>query len=190
MFRYTTVENFLTKDECENLLKYSLENHKLRNATVGGGGEQHLSKEVRISDVAFINYNEKFPFLSDRFKELLYPHIKVKGHELGFENNIYQFTEYKIGEFYDWHVDVGVHEGMKNRYCSTVIQLNDNYEGGELQLMTDEETTLTLKRGVGNLFVFLSSITHRVAPVKTGVRYSLVNWFKTNPIENYKKTLI
>jgi hypothetical protein len=31
---------------------------------------------------------------------------------------------------------------------------------------------------------------HRVAPVETGVRYSLVSWFKLKPVENYKKTLI
>jgi Rps23 Pro-64 3,4-dihydroxylase Tpa1-like proline 4-hydroxylase len=190
MFNYTTIENFLTKDECEILLKYSLDNYKLKNAMVGE--KEDLNKNARISDVAFINYSEKFPLLSDRFKELLYPHINVKGNELNFENNIYQFTEYKVGEFYDWHVDIGSAEKQKKRYCSVVIQLNDDYDGGELQLKMGHEKneTITLKRGVGNLFVFLSSIIHRVAPVKNGVRYSLVNWFETKPIENYKKTLI
>jgi PKHD-type hydroxylase len=188
MFKYTTVKNFLTKDECDSIMKYSLANYELKNATVRG--DLVPDKKSRVSDVAFINYDDKFSFMNDRFKELLFPIINIKGHELNFENNIYQFTEYKVGEFYDWHIDVGIQDNQKTRYCSTVIQLNNDYDGGELQLKPDGDGILTLEKGVGNLFVFLSSMIHKVAPVTNGTRYSLVNWFQTKPIENYKKTLI
>lgn len=191
MFRYLTIENFLSEEECDSILNYSLDNYELKNAMVGG--KMEVDKKVRISDVAFIDYDKKFPFLTDRFKKLLISHINVKGHELNFENNLYQFTKYKEGEFYNWHKDTDVSKNIDaKRYCSTVIQLNNQYQDGELQLKVGEnnDEDITLKKGIGNLFVFLSSITHRVTPVTNGVRYSLVNWFKIKPINEYKKTLL
>ena len=52
------------------------------------------------------------------------------------------------------------------------------------------EGITTFENGIGNLFVFLSDINHRVSPVESGIRYSLVSWFNLKPINNYKKTLI
>ena len=70
------------------------------------------------------------------------------------------------------------------------IQLNDEYEGGELQIKDKDNNEITLDKGLGNLFLFYSHIEHRVMPILDGTRYSLVNWFKLAPIENFKKTLI
>ena len=71
-----------------------------------------------------------------------------------------------------------------------VIQLSDDYIGGELQIKDEDNNEITLESGLGNLFLFYSHITHRVKPVVSGTRYSLVNWFTLTPIENFKKTLI
>jgi PKHD-type hydroxylase len=71
-----------------------------------------------------------------------------------------------------------------------VIQLNDEYTGGELEIKDNDNNEITLEKGLGNLFLFYSYIIHRVKPVTSGTRYSLVNWFRLTPIENFKKTLI
>ena len=71
-----------------------------------------------------------------------------------------------------------------------VIQLNDEYTGGELQIKNKDDNEITLEEGMGNLFIFYSKLIHRVKPVISGTRYSLVNWFRLTPIENFKKTLI
>ena len=104
----------------------------------------------------------------------------------------YSFNKYSKGDFLDWHPDN--HEIINGATITYIIQLNDEYDGGELQLkefdFEGNETIITFERGIGNLFVFLSSTTHRVAPIIDGNRYSLVSWFKLCSIENFKKTLI
>ncbi len=44
--------------------------------------------------------------------------------------------------------------------------------------------------GAGNLYIFPSNVFHRVMPIESGTRYSLVSWLKLKKIEDHKKTLI
>ncbi len=192
MFKYTTLESFLTSDECENLINNSLKNIKLTKAKIGaqdGGGKYD---DHRNSSVAFLYGNGIFPEIVKKLQKELVKQVKVKGYELDFKDTKYQFTEYKSGEFYQWHKDsdkTSTDNIVKNRYCSVVIQLTDEYTGGELELI-DEEEIIKFKNGKGNLFIFLSNLTHRVTEVESGTRYSLVTWFALKPIENYTKTLM
>ena len=112
--------------------------------------------------------------------------IKIKGYDLSFDSN-FQFTEYQTGGHYDWHTDSG--GVLSHRYCSLVIQLNDEYDGGELKLIDNNEE-IVLEKGIGNLFIFLSSLEHKVEKITKGTRYSLVNWFSLKPIDGFKKTLM
>ena len=194
MTEYFTTKNLLSKEECDNIIKYSIDNFKLQDGLVGnknGVGEKNESS--RKSSIVFMDIDSKFSFVKQRILEQIPKHIKVKGYNINFENTLYQFTEYKEGEFYNWHVDSAKSGPLSERYCSIVIQLNDEYEGGELQMnfsSLESENVITFERGIGNLFVFLSSITHRVDVVNSGTRYSLVNWFSLTPDKNFKKTLL
>ena len=72
-----------------------------------------------------------------------------------------------------------------------VIQLNDDYEGGDLQLkLENDNTQIQVEKGIGNLIIFLSNLEHRVTDVTMGNRYTLVNWVGLKKINNYKKTLL
>ena len=63
----------------------------------------------------------------------------------------------------------------------------DEYEGGEfeLNLSTPEEKDkiISIKeaRKKGTVVVFPSFVWHRVTPVTSGTRYSLVNWHQGRP---------
>ena len=85
-----------------------------------------------------------------------------------------QYTEYYSSEKgkYDWHVDVG-NGSMSMRKISAVLLLNDDYEGGDLQIKHVGEE---LDKTKGNLFIFPSYLMHRVTTVTKGVRKSLVIW--------------
>jgi hypothetical protein len=185
MFKYTTLESFLTPSECEEILNYSLKNLYLSRGKVFA--EKHLTQEIRKSSVAFLDCNIIFPKIVEKLEKQLINRIKVKGYEVDFENVRYQFTEYKTGEFYEWHTDSD--DLLNNRYCSIVLQLTDEYTGGELELI-DEKEIVKFKNGKGNLFIFLSKLKHRVTKIESGNRYSLVTWFKLKPIQNYSKSLI
>ena len=191
-FTYTMVSEFLTKEECNMILDFSLTELKLEPSGIFNEyGRDGVYTDVRKSNQVFYPYYEKFPFLLEKMSKLLNQYIFVKGFDLDFEKSQFQFTEYHPGGHFDWHRDVS---GKKitdyDRYCSLVIQLNNEYEDGDLQIKDEKNETLTIEKGTGNLILFLSNIEHRVVPVKSGVRYTLVNWVKLKQKKDYKKTLL
>ena len=190
-FRYTIEPKFLTKDECDLILNFSLENLKLNPAEVIGDNVDKINSGGRKSNTTFYPYYKKFPFLIEKMSKLLNQHINVKGFDLDYEHSDFQFTEYNIGGHFDWHKDVYADKITNyDRYCSLVIQLNDGYENGDLQIKNSEDEIINVERGIGNLILFISDIEHRVTSVKSGIRYTLVNWVKLIEKKDYKKTLM
>jgi predicted 2-oxoglutarate/Fe(II)-dependent dioxygenase YbiX len=183
MYKHFTIPNFLSEEECNSLLVKCKEELVLKNATVRGG---ELDFKSRKSSVAFI---DDLGFLNKRLQNILIDSVKVNGFSVsGLQP--FQFTEYNIGEHYDWHRDSSINNPkFSNRFYSTVIQLNDEYTDGELQLNIDDNE-ITLERGLGTLYMFPSHTLHRVKPITSGVRYSLVNWIKLVENKNEKKSLL
>ena len=92
-----------------------------------------------------------------------------------------QYTEYLATQqgHYGWHQDVG--DGMMSkRKVSIVVQLSDpsEYEGGDLQYFKggDPEKSESVFKKKGFVFIFPSFMMHRVLPITSGVRKSLVLW--------------
>ena len=103
-----------------------------------------------------------------------------------------QYGIYSDGGFYDWHLDI--ENEIKNingqyliRKLSITIWLNDpdEYEGGEFDIETKgphmDLRYETLKLPKGSIVIFPSDKWHRVRPVTSGVRKSLVMWFQGPP---------
>lgn len=102
---------------------------------------------------------------------------------IGFEK--YQYTVYNPSDYYDYHVDTmfGSHEINKETYLtrklSLSILLNDpaEFEGGNFELCygrLDEALSFRLEKGTA--IFFPSYMLHRVAPITSGTRKSLVVW--------------
>jgi PKHD-type hydroxylase len=111
-----------------------------------------------------------------------------------------QYTRYGPGQFYGWHNDAGIagaykpqsvgnrQEGLANdfvnenielvRKLSFVLQLSDpdDYEGGNLQLLDESGASYFAPRKRGTVILFDSRTQHRVLPVKSGLRKSIVGW--------------
>lgn len=95
-----------------------------------------------------------------------------------------QYTKYTSGDFYDWHIDVIKTDETTVRKLSMVLLLDDNFEGGKFQLETkipfpdnivdSRYETIPLQKG--SLLIFHSDMPHRVTPVISGVRKTLVIW--------------
>jgi len=191
-FTYKIVPGFLTKEECDLLLNFSLDNLKLNVAeTVGTYGDK-MKNNSRKSDVAFYPYYETFPFLYEKISEVLSDELNVKGFELDYRDSKFQFTKYCVGDYFNWHKDVlGDIITQKDRHCSMVIQLNNDYQNGNLEIkLPNDNETFIVERGIGNLIVFLSDMEHRVTNITSGNRYTLVNWIGLKEIKNFKKTLL
>lgn len=182
-YKILTIPKFLEKDECELLInKYNIDS-ELSNAEVYHPNNIQRKRETRKSKVSFI---EDIGIVGNRILHKVKEHVgDIKGYEPSLDD--FQFTKYEEGDFFDWHADSN-DTVFKDRFYTIVLQLNDGYVGGEFQLLTNRE--ITLEKGVGNLFIFPSEVVHRVKPITSGIRYSLVNWLKLKQIENIKKTLL
>ena len=111
-----------------------------------------------------------------------------------------QYTQYDVGQFYGWHNDAGLAGQYKPvavgnrvdglgqdfmneniemvRKLSFVMQLSDadDYEGGNLQLLDEAGKSYFAPRKRGTVILFDSRTSHRVLPVKSGLRKSIVGW--------------
>ena len=112
----------------------------------------------------------------------------------GFDQESMQYTSYNEGEYYNWHVDAGLNcfrnpgenkqenfvfeKSEEVRKLSVIVQLSDpdEYEGGEVQLMSDNDSSFFLPKTRGTVIVFDSRTKHRVKKVISGHRQSLVGW--------------
>ena len=95
-----------------------------------------------------------------------------------------QFLEYLPGGKYEEHNDAEEYtNGELHRVCprdlTVLIYVNDDYEGGELEFT---KIGLKIKPLAKTLIAFPSYIeySHKVHPVITGTRYSLVFWINTD----------
>ena len=190
-FTYKVIQNFLTKEECDKILNFTSENLILKPAEIVNYQMEGVNNEMRKSNVVFYPYYKEFPFLLQKTTKLLNENITIKGYDLDYEHSEFQFTEYNVGDFFSWHKDNDAHDITEfKRYCSIVIQLNDAYKNGDLEIKISENESMTIEKGVGNLIIFLSDIKHRVTVVESGNRYTLVNWVGLKKKENFKKTLL
>lgn len=95
-----------------------------------------------------------------------------------------QHTLYEVGGFYDWHIDEsnwlpGKRPNNKIRKISFSLVLNDDFTGGEFEIQTNEINTIELKKG--EIIFFNGDTQHRVKPVESGIRRSLVGWIQGPP---------
>tara|TARA_B100000287_G_scaffold56452_1_gene49608 strand:- start:339 stop:926 length:588 start_codon:yes stop_codon:yes gene_type:complete len=105
-----------------------------------------------------------------------------------------QYGIYSDGGHYNWHVDheleiAKIDNKSLIRKLSVTIWLNDpdEYEGGELDIEVygpyENKRYDTLKLSKGSIVIFPSDKWHRVRPVTSGVRKSLVTWFRGPPFK-------
>jgi PKHD-type hydroxylase len=177
-----TLKQFLTKEECNSIIK-ECSKLNLEPAEVGANFKGEKLRQIRDSQIILTNID----WVKNKLESFLKTELQFKGYILD-EIEKFQFTKYTNGGHYDWHTDTGLN--FTNRFCSIVIQLNDDYEGGELLYKNYNSTKIEFETGKGNLFIFNSSIEHKVNPVTYGTRYSLVSWIKLKEIDGYKKTLL
>lgn len=160
----------------EKLLQFNL-------GKVGMGDTESSipNQEVRDSDVSFIAPDENSHWLFQRLSHIIpmanYDHFQydIDGIEA------VQYTKYGLNQHYTWHTDCGAGHWMpQERKISVTIMLDgpDDYEGGELEVATggNPDTPVSLKPNKGEAVFFASWMPHRVKPVISGTRRSLVVW--------------
>ena len=93
-----------------------------------------------------------------------------------FDSGI-QVTKYEVGQEYGWHIDqLPPHEKLPRKLSMSLL-LNDTFTGGGFELYNpNTQQNQVVPTTPGSAIIFPSWVVHRVNPVKSGTRYSLVAW--------------
>lgn len=76
------------------------------------------------------------------------------------------------GDYFDYHVDSTTTSKGKRLYA-VGFNVNEEYTGGEFRIAKENiETTIGSKAGVP--YVFSSEVPHKINPVLTGTRWSII----------------
>lgn len=168
----------LTPEECDDIIARSRTYPEV-TATVGFGESVRVEKGLRESTVRWFPPHKE-PQLVERLMYFVRSSNRTNfGFDLVAPFDI-QFTEYHGTENgrYGWHHDVRLnHQAAYDRKLSVVVQLSDraDYEGGDFEFMGVQHPGKVFEPR-GSILLFPSFLQHRVLPVTSGVRYSLVTW--------------
>jgi len=111
--------------------------------------------------------------------ERLYSFYKAKFPKIiSLKINQIDLLKYSTGGKYDVHTD---HYTYSPRNLSIIINLNNDYEGGDLIFCDQKEKEIKrLKLGKGSIVFFPSNFMypHSIEPITKGIRYSIVSWLQ------------
>lgn len=103
------------------------------------------------------------------YSETLYPfaakNIKSREHSI-------HLLKYGPGGHLPAHQD----QGVSTRVLSSVMYLNDDYDGGEIEFIN---SGVKIKPAAGSIIFFPSNFlyVHEVYPITAGYRYSMPHWY-------------
>ena len=133
-------------------------------------------KKYRTCDLHFLDPNSSFYTVGKQ----LFTWINRKFYKYDLSDVFeFQLIRYRPGGEYDWHCDYGSSPVAGYvRKISMSIQLSDesDYEGGNLQLMDENNKSYIAPRQRGSIILFDSRTPHRVQKVRSGERKSIVGW--------------
>ncbi len=171
---YYWFEKGFSSVEVDTIVKNSL-NHEFQRATII---DEENTDKFRKSNIKWLPFDSEWEWVINRIiSQVVEANKTMWDFELGTIIDNIQYTEYDgNGGHYDWHMDIGPGT-ISHRKVSIVVQLSepDEYVGGDLQIMTGTEH-VTVPRGKGNVVIFPSFLLHRVIPLTSGNRKSLVLW--------------
>jgi PKHD-type hydroxylase len=158
-----------------NLIVKNAKNYESQKATIIGEDKENT---IRKSNIKWLPVNDEWNWVYDRVSNQI-----MEANKALWQFNLHtiidniQYTEYEgNGGHYDWHLDIGP-RSINHRKVSVVVQLSnpDDYVGGNLELHPGSNS-FAVPRAKGAVVVFPSFLLHRVTPLTSGLRRSLVLW--------------
>lgn len=159
-----TIENFLTKDECDNLLIFS-EQKGYEEAKVSLSSGAKMMKGLRN------NYRLMYQDqnLADEYWNILknYCPEKIEENEAVGLNEQFRFYKYESSQRFKRHIDGRFKRNEKEESRITfMIYLNDDFEGGETKF-----DNVTIVPQAGTALCFIHEQKHEGCPVTEGTKY-------------------
>lgn len=170
------VDNFLSKDQCENLIEETESNYIEAPITIdGNAGIFEMNKDIKNNTRAIVDDKTLAYYLFTLVNKYLPK--EFKDWRLFSLNDRFRFYKYEKGQTFKPHID-GSYKPYPTRLESKLtllIYLSDVKEGGETSFFdgTEDKLRFKLKPKVGQLVVFDHHQLHSGDPVLEGVKYVL-----------------
>ena len=182
-YPYAFWDNWYTAEELEKIKAYCIEKGTERAMVVSEEGKAFKSN-IRPCNTKFHFYNDDLSWFFEKTAALI-ENINDNFYQYdlwGFEG--FQYTEYsQKDDRYGYHMDMitgdNVPESLRaTRKLSFILILSDpnEYTGGQLDFNLSEENLLIPEQKKGRVIAFPSFMLHRVNPVTSGSRKSIVIW--------------
>jgi len=175
-------ENFIPNNILNIILNYKNSNFKNAGVVLNNINKMEFSdyRKTKIlhlpNDVVNNLYNSIFLIHEQLFKKKY--NSKLKNIERPL------FLKYEVDDHYDVHNDCenfnenNQIERVCDRDLTVLFYLNNDYDGGELEL-TNLQLTIKPKAGMMIAFPSYIEFSHKVHPIKNGTRYNIVSWLST-----------
>ena len=177
-------DNLLTEDELQKTIEMC-DKLILRNAGVmSSDGTVYRGTNIRSSKNSFIRENEETTWLFEKCRNIVNKiNEETFGYDLSYGFDYFQYAEYNENDQFNFHLDTMLGKNSKidkPRKLSISLILSDNseYEGGDFQFYMGGTGVDTIEQAKGRFILFPSFLVHRVTPIKSGVRKSLVFWMQ------------
>jgi len=190
--------NIIEKDGLDYIINFAKNNEKFDTKIFNVNEKDNkkidesglLDKNVRNAKI--VNITKILPDLTELYNDVVKNIINVEYEFIIKDSELPQLLYYTVGGHYEPHNDS---EGLwkpprgeefwriiADRHLSSIIYLNDDFEGGELFF---PEFSLEIKPKKGMLVCFPSNhfYSHTVKPVTKGERFCLVNWFRVEGMQ-------
>ena len=172
---YFHFSNMFSSKQCDEVIEIGDTLEKI-DSTIEDKGK--VDNSIRQSKIAWMHSSPDTEWIYEWLYGSMHNTNFWKFDVQGFHDSI-QYTTYegskagKKSDFYNWHTDTG--PGMNHRKVSMSVCLSDpkEYTGGDIEL--ERGGRIKLKKG--EAVMFPSFMLHKVHPVTSGVRKSLVIWF-------------
>lgn len=128
--------------------------------------DDYYAKEmIAVADMLYSSLDNAFA----HYTNVLYPFAakNIKNREESIH-----LLRYEKGGHLPAHQD----QGISSRVLSSVMYLNDDYDGGEIEFM---QSGVKLRPEAGSIVFFPSNFLyiHEVYPITSGSRYSMPHWY-------------
>ena len=196
-YYYWYFQSVIPHKICDDIIKYG----KSQQEQIALTGD-YDPKKVNENDIKDVSKKRKsnVVWMNDRWiYNEIHPYINLANKNAGWNfewdhSESCQFTKYKLNQFYDWHCDSwekpydnpdDPSRYGKIRKLSVTVSLSDEteYEGGDFEFdfrsSDDGSNQPQICKEIkpkGSVVVFPSFVWHRVKPVISGTRHSLVVW--------------
>ena len=138
--------------------------------------DDKIDYNIRDSRIAWIHPNTDTHWLFSRA-------ILVFKSSLPFFSTLQsmQYTVYhgEDNSHYTWHRDIGTGDKiMKARVTVGIVQLShpSEYKGGVLQIKLEDGEGIDVMKNKGMTTTFPINLLHKVSPVTSGIRKTLIMW--------------